>query len=221
MLLRKATKATFVFVLIVATTLTMHPAIADEDCWNFGTFEKTQLDKKEKSVFSGDIKEVKAVFDYDLGEISGSITWNRIPTSGQTTNLIIGFNDNMGDCVTVSEAYKMKGWTKKFSRDWEVAPRSYSPDMLGKFTILESGKNSLSFSWLKSKIDEDNRIGEHCVSISTTIPSSYYKTNTTCFTSGSITTCDGPGRYATLKELDLVIAWAKTKWESIHYTCTF
>jgi len=59
------------------------------------------------------------------------------------------------------------------------------------------------------------------VRINTTIPSSNYKTNTTCITTGNVTTCDGPGRYAYLKEIDLVIAWATSKWDSIHYECTF
>lgn len=207
--------------LIVATTVTMHPAIADEDCWNVGIYEKTQVDKKEKSSFSGDIQEVYAQFDYDLGEITGSITWSKVPSSSQTTNLTIGFLNNSGECTTVSEAFKMKGWTKKFGRDWEIAPRDYSWDMLGTLSIDASDKNSISFSWLRSEINADSQIGEHCVGVSTTIPTTYYKNNTTCITTGNVTTCNGPGRYAALKELDLVVAWARSKWDSIHYSCTF
>ncbi len=218
---RKGVKAISILGLIVATTVAMNPAIADEDCWNFGTYEKTQLDKKEKSSFSGDIQEVNALFDYDSKEIIGSVTWNRTPSAGQTTNLVIGFANNFGECTTVSEAFKMKGWSKKFSRDWEVAPRDYSRDMLGSLSIIGSEKNSISYSWTRPEIDADNPIGEHCVSVSTTIPSTYYKTNTTCITTGNVTTCDGPGRYASIKELDLVVAWATNKFDSIHYSCTF
>lgn len=219
--LTKAFKSVSILGLIVMTAITMHPAIADEDCWNVGSYERTQVDKKERVSFSGDIQEVNALFDYDLGEITGSITWNRTPSSGQTTNLIIGFLNNSGECTTVSEAYKMKGWTKKFGRDWEIAPRDYSRDMLGTLSIIASEKNSISYSWLRSEIDADSHIGEHCVSVSTTVPSSYYTSSTTCITTGNVITCNGPGRYATLKELDLVVAWAKGKWDSIHYTCTF
>jgi hypothetical protein len=211
-----------VLALIVVTTISMHPAIAEEDCWNVGIFEKYQVDKKEKVSFSGDVKEVYAEFNYDEGVITGSVTWNKLPSSSQTTNLIIGFGNNYGECTTVSEAYKMKGWSKKFVRDWEVAPRDYSRDMLGTLSIIASDKNSVSFSWLRAEIDGDNnKIGETCVSVSTTIPSTYYKTNTTCITTGVVTTCDGPGRYATIKELDLVVAWARGRWDSIHYTCTW
>ena len=213
MFLKQGTKYIGILALIVSTTITMHPAIADEDCWNVGSYEKTQIDKKENSVFSGDIKQVEANFDYDLGEISGSIIWNRTPSSGQTSNLIIGFADNMGDCTTVSEAFKMKGWSKKFGRDWEVAPRDYSRNMLGTLTITGSSKNSISYSWLRSEVSSDDQIGEHCVSIITTVPSSYYSNSTTCITTGNVTTCNGPGRYAALKELDVVIAWARSKWD--------
>ncbi len=202
------------------TCVFLEPALADEDCWNVGSFEKTQIDKKEKFSFSGDIKEVDALFDYDVGSISGSITWNRVPNSSQTTRLIIGFVDNSDDCTTVSEAYKMKGWGKKFGRDREFIPPGYSPDMLGKLSITATTKNSISFLWNKSEIDSDNVIGEHCVRVSTTVPSRYYQNNTTCITTGNVTTCDGPGWYAGLREQDLVIAWALTKFDRIDYMCS-
>lgn len=210
-----------VFSLIIVTTIGMHPAIAEEDCWNVGIFEEYKVDKKEKVSFSGDVKEVYVEFNYDSGEVTGSLTWNKIPSSGQTTNLVIGFGNVYGECTVVSEVYKMKGWSKKFTRNWDVAPRDYSRNMLGTLSIIASERNSISFSWLRSEIDADNRIRENCVSISTTIPSTYYKTNTTCITTGNVTNCDGPGRYATIKELELVTAWARGKWDTLHYTCTW
>lgn len=214
-------RASAVFILSLVTFVSTSTAVAEEDCWNFGIFETNQVDKKEKTSFTGDIKQVQAVFDYDLGEVSGTITWNRVPASSQTTNLTIGFVDNSGDCVTVSEGFRMKGWGKKFTRDWESTPRDYSPDMLGVLTSSPISKNSFSFAWLRSEINADDRIGEHCVGVSTTIPSRYYKSSTTCIWTGNVSTCDGPGWYAGLKEQDLVVAWARSKWDDIHYTCTF
>lgn len=208
-------------LLCFLTFISISSAVADEDCWNFGIFEKTQVDKKEKVSFAGDIKEVSAVFDYDLGEVSGTISWHRTPTSAQTTNLIIGFVNNSGDCVTVSEGFRMKGWGTKFGRDWENTPSDYSPDMLGSFTSSRTSKNAFTFNWVRSELDADNRIGEHCVGVSTNIPSKYYKNNTTCIWTGNVSTCDGPGWYAAIKEQDLVVAWARSKWDDIHYTCTF
>lgn len=212
---------TGIFFLAILTTISMNPANADEECWNVGTYEKTQIDKKESTSFAGDIKEVHALFYYDQGEIYGSITWNRVPSGNQTTNLVVGFANNQGECTTVSEAYKMKGWTKKFGRDWEIAPRDYSKSMLGTLSIDDSTKNSISFSWLRPEIDADSHIGEHCIQVSTTIPSTFYKNSTTCITTGNVTTCTGPGRYSGYKDLDLVTAWARSKYDFLHYSCTF
>jgi hypothetical protein len=164
-------------------------------------------------------EEINAFARLDID--AATITWNRVPTSSQTTNLTIGFVDNSGDCVTVSEGFRMKGWGKKFTRDRESTPRDYSPDMLGVLTSSPISKNSFSFAWLRSEIDADDQIGEHCVGVSTTIPSRYYKSSTTCIWTGNVSTCDGPGWYAGLKEQDLVVAWARSKWDDIHYTCTF
>jgi hypothetical protein len=214
-------RASAVFILSLITFVSTSTAVADEDCWNFGIFEKTQMDKKEKASFAGDIKDISVVFNYDLGEVSGTISWNRIPSSSQTTNLVIGFFANSGDCVSVSEGFRMKGWGKKFARDWESTPSDYSPDMLGKLTSSPKSKKSFSFNWLRSDINADTRMGVHCVSVSTTVPSKYYKSSTTCIWTGNVSTCDGPGWYAGLKEQDLVVAWARSKWDDIHYTCTF
>jgi hypothetical protein len=193
-----------------------------EDCWNTGIYEKNILDKKEKNYITGDIKEIDAVFNYDVGEISGTVSWNRIPSSAQTTNLIIGFIDNGGDCVTVAEAFKMKGWKKSLPRDRDTAPFDYSPDMMGVLSISETTKNSISFDWSMASIDAQTggKIGEHCIKVTTTVPGRFYQSNTTCYTSNNFTTCDGPGWYSGLREIDSVTLWATNRWDSLSYMCT-
>jgi hypothetical protein len=203
--------------------MTMNSGTAHaEDCWNMGTYTNYVLDKSEKSSMSGDIRDIDAVFDYDSGIISGKITWNRTPSSSQTTNLIIGFIDNGGDCTTVAEAFKMKGWKKTLPRDRDTAPFDYSPDMMGVLSISETTKKSISFEWSMSDIDTQfgGKIGEHCIKVTTTVPGRFYQSNTTCYTSNNFTTCDGPGWYSGLKEVDSLTVWATTRWDSISYMCT-
>jgi hypothetical protein len=189
-------------------------------CWNVGLFEKSQLDPKEKASISGDLNQLHVYFDYESGEIWGQIMWNRIPSSSQTSNLTIGFANQSGDCVTVAEQFTMKGWSKKFVRDWTVAPRTYSPDMLGKLKVDGSTKNALSFTWIGPKPLYDGHLGEHCVKVVTTVPSRYQKTNTTCVTVGNVTNCDGPGWYSGTKEQDAVEVWARSRWSDIDFSCT-
>jgi len=208
---------------LLTALLLVQPSYASSDCWNQqGLFISEKIDRAEKRFFTGDVKLIKGNFDYDEKLIRGNIVWSRLPNKNQTTTLVIGFYQNgTGNCVTVSEEFRMKGWTKKFTRNKEMI-MDFSNDMLGTLSISKWTRNSVIFDWSSAEIEEDQFMGETCISVSTSEKGSWYDSDTTCITSGQVTTCQGPGWVSGQREIENVTAWArKSKLSSnISYWCT-
>lgn len=212
-----------IILAVLISSLCAQSSHAESICWNRGVFEKEKIDRKESRYFSGDIRSIKAVFDYDRNKITGKLIWNTFPSSSNTTRLNFGFLQNTGDCVSVSEEFQMKGRSKKFLRNREEVPSDYSRDMLGTLKVSHWSKNSFSFSWTMSDLDfEMNHImGESCVSVGTLKKGTWYKSSTTCVTTGNVTNCDGPGWVSGFEEFENVTVWARSHWDDIPSSCTY
>ncbi len=196
----------FSLTVILSISLTVPYAFAEADCFNRGVVSKVKVDRKEKKSFSGDIKSIRVTYDYESSMLSGTISFNKIPTAKTITTLSIGEGYSDGTCSNPYETYLMTGWNKKFKRDsW-----NYTVDKtwLGKLTITDSDKTSLSFEWTQATLHGNSAVTENCVSVKTDGPATFYKSQTTCIGTSGILTCDGPGWVNGTTELDFLTNFA-------------
>lgn len=198
-------------ILAISFLLSVGPSWAASSCLNVGVVTKSTIDKKEKNSVAGDIKSLKIEYDYEMGQISGTITWNKVPTSKIRTKITIGEASEDARCNHGWENYLMTGWTKKFKLDPDTLLTLDDRTWVGKIQVVSSGKNFLNFIWTQPSFDAGNAMTQLCVAAISDRLGTFYDNSTTCFGQNGFINCQGPGWIPSEDEIDFVQNFAFQK----------
>ena len=202
----------FLTTLLILSVLFSTSVSAFGDCYNFGIYNVKVVEKKKTGTFDGDLKELNVKYDYDNNVFRINLTYNKVPNTKQTTRINVGFGY---DCVSTSEIFIMKGFTKKFYRDMENASLADDPDFNGKLKLITSTKNSVTLDWFGPVYDQDKGLIEYCVGAEVTQPATFYQNGINCVTTGAFTHCTGPGYVSGTSTKDELKNWAKSKYDDL------
>ena len=203
------------FVVGLSLLIFTQQSWADSSCFNVGVVNKKVIDKKEKNSVAGDIKSLEISYDYEVGQISGSITWNKVPTSKLITTITIGETSQDPRCNDIYENYLMTGWTKKLKLDPETLRMVGEKSWVGRIQVLPSAKNSLDFVWTQPSFHAGEGMTHLCVAVFTNRIGSAYSNSTSCVGNAGFFTCQGPGYIESWNEIDFVQSFAFQKGREV------
>lgn len=210
------------FLIGISLLLFMQQSWAESGCFNVGVITKSTLDKKEKSSVAGDIKSLEVIYDYELSEITGTIIWNKVPTSKLITTVSIGETSQDPRCNDSYQTYLMTGWTKRFKADQENWYSGFDKTSIGNFKVLSSGKNTLNFVWKQSTQFSGFAMTQLCVAVFTNRIGTAYSNSINCIGNTNSLSCQGPGYIEAWNEIDFVQNFAFQRGREVDpYTCRF
>ena len=210
------------FVVGLSLLLLTQQSWADSSCFNVGVVTKKTIDKKDKRSVAGDIKSLELIYDYEVSQISGTVTWNKIPTSKLITTITIGETSQDPFCNDIYENHIMTGWTKRFKVNPESLYDGFDKSRVGRIQIFSSGKNYLDFIWTQPSTYSGSAMTQLCVQVNTMRIGSAYNNSTTCFGNANVFTCQGPGWIPAEIEIDYVQNFAFQKGREVDpYTCRY
>lgn len=195
---------------------------ADSSCFNVGFVTKITSDKKDKKSIAGDIKSIAVIYDYAASQVSGTITWNKVPTSKLITRLTIGDISKDPRCNGRFENYLMTGWTKRFKADPESFYYDFDKSSYGRIKVLSSQKDSLDFIWTQASEYVGKAMTQLCVAVSTNQIGTSYNNTINCVGNFGSFACQGPGYIEAWNEIDFVQNFAFQKGREVDaWTCRY
>ena len=211
------------FVVGLSLLLFTQQSWADSSCFNVGVVTKQTIDKKEKRSVAGDIKSLQVIYNYEVGQVFGTITWNKVPTSKLITTMTIGETSKDPRCNDLYENYLMTGWTKRFKVDPESLWDGSDKSSFGRIQVVSSGKNYLDFAWSQPSTYIGTAMTQLCVAVYTNSIGTAYNNSTNCFrVNENFFHCQGPGYIEAWDEIDFVQNFAFQKGREVDpYTCRY